>query len=202
MKIKIYFNFKNFSIFFIYFFIQQIILKIKCQLCIYYYVENNIKVCKNNAKECLDENYAYIKGKECLKQCEPNDYKILSYKDDLNISIEGMNTCFSDYSGCYKKGYRYYNKTNKICTENCDGKKVFNLNNKETIDEGGNCFSNCPSNYPYYDDSIKGCVKKCNSFIDQNECVTDCKSRNKFRLIRSFVLILRRKIHNYYIIYA
>jgi len=125
----------------------------------------------------------------------------LTSKDDLNISIEGMNTCFSDYSGCYKKGYRYYNKTNKICTENCDGKKVFNLNNKETIDEGGNCFSNCPSNYPYYDDSIKGCVKKCNSFIDQNECVTDCKSRNKFHFENEYECLGSCSEKNYSEIY-
>ena len=143
----------------------------------YFYVdENNVIKCANYT-QCIKNGYAYIRGKECVKDCEENEYKIKADKRDDGV-IQNAGGCFSDVNGCINEGYPYFNTTNKICLKECDGYKI--SNNEAIKDKEGNCFSICPQNYPKTDIGNKLCLTKCPFYFYNNTCYDNGCEDGKF----------------------
>ena len=143
----------------------------------YFFVdENNVIKCANY-HQCIENGYAYIRGKECVKDCEENEYKIKADKRDDGV-IQNTGECFSDINGCINEGYPYFNTTNKICLKECDGYKI--SNNEAIKDKEGNCFSICPQNYPKTDIENKLCLTKCPFYFYNNTCYDNGCEEGKF----------------------
>ena len=149
--------------------------KITCDS--YFYVdENNVIKCANYY-ECIGKGFGYLRGKECIKDCEENEYRIKVDKRDDGV-IQNLGQCFSDVNGCINEGYPYFNTTNKICLKECDGYKI--SDNKNIKDKEGNCFSVCPQNYPKTDAENKLCLTKCPFYFYKNNCYDNGCEEGKF----------------------
>ena len=74
---------------------------------------------------------------------------------------------------CIFKGYTFYNKYVWKCFRLCGSDQ-----NRYTVDKGdeqGNCFTTrCPPNYPYKDTVNHKCVKKCDNYYCDKNCVNNC----------------------------
>ena len=151
----------------------------------YYYENNGIIKCvkaNNFPNECISAGFFYLKGKECVKDCDSNQYKI-PYKLD-NGKIIDLGECV-DEPPFGETNCNYYSINKQICYDECPYRIVKNGENEEVSIEG-NCVIDCPSDFPYeYEDNNgKYCLKECEKFYlvssSSKKCVEDCKTYSKF----------------------
>jgi hypothetical protein len=69
----------------------------------YFYIENEVTQCAT-ISQCLDKHYAYIKGKQCLKQCGTNDYVIEEVKNNEG-QTQNYGKCFAEAKECVNVNY-------------------------------------------------------------------------------------------------
>ena len=144
-----------------------------------------------NHKDCLDEGYQYLdSSKKCVKTCQSNVYRKLPTSNELG-------QCFDSSSTDIPEGCTYYNKTNKICSDNCE---FFEIIVGEGISENEeNCVTQCPDNFFEKDKTCvtecgsgdiiidepnqKKCVQSCDKFLHEKSskkyCVDKCKNTNE-----------------------
>ncbi|MBO6195347.1 MAG: hypothetical protein J6O56_03250, partial [Bacilli bacterium] len=142
----------------------------------YYSIENDQMKCISY-QDCLKE-YKYIKGKQCVKDCDPNDYKS-EYILNNNQEIETIGGCYSEPNDCINEGLIFFNKTERVCRRTCNAYKI-----SETApiknENGETCFSSCPSNYPYKDATKLLCLEKCEKYYYGNDCLDNCQNKYHF----------------------
>ena len=103
--------------------------------------------------ECIVAGFPYLNEdtKECKSDCGQN-YKILPTRNQ-------MGKCYTLLNNCKDSIYKYYNGTDKICTEKCEVFSVVDING-DLINNNENCLINCPDNY-CEDTKNKLCYTKC-----------------------------------------
>ena len=97
-----------------------------------------IKRCYANEEECISDEYKYIQGKICLKECP--DYKVKSAVSSQN-RITSLGKCYEDINACISKGYKYYNIEKKECWVSCSGFINYDITDKIPINS--DTVSNC-----------------------------------------------------------
>jgi len=110
--------------------------------------------------ECFKNGLKYLRDNECVQQCDENEYKV--FPSDENFGI-----CFDSINKCKEKNYKFYTNT-KICSEACGLYTISDSTGNIEVDNG-NCHEECPSEYPYLEESI--CKNKCsdgNCYIEEN----------------------------------
>ena len=143
--------------------------------CSYYYsIDNNVKSCTNE-DGCIQKQLYFIKGKECLREC--NGYKANYSKGKTTIT-----ECFDSLLDCFTKDYTFYDKELKICWKSMPDQDKYYINSK--IDGKYELVPNCQK-YFYKDseDNNKYCINDCwrkgKYFLNKNnECVSSCKEIN------------------------
>ena len=150
---------------------------IKCDN--YYYID------EHNVTQCTDLNYCkehfnFIKGKQCVNECE-SYYKVekgtkISTGENIDIG-----RCYSDAKDCKNLGL--YITEDKICLDTCNYYKI----EGDISVNGTNCFKNCPSNYPFKNTDDMLCKMYCPNYYYKDECLeSDCKTNGTFNLIGSY----------------
>ena len=147
-----------------------------------YYSSSGIYKYTNNEEDCLKAGYSYLEYSKCVKQCSSEqNYKKLPSNNKLGI-------CFSfsslDSAGSIPTECKYYNKTTKICSDNCD---FFIIEDSESSnyvsDNNENCVLQCPGSLYEYEKEKK-CKSDCSlSFFSvesgKKKCMGSC---DKFQL--------------------
>ncbi len=153
-----------------------------------YYFYNNYGIIKYinkvDFKECIEANLKYLKGSECISNCDENEYKILPTSDKIGICFGTekpnfpiqTNNANLDYSS-----YLFIN--NKIISNQCNYLKILDNNNNPITTFDENCVSICPQTYYEYEEEKK-CQSSCELYIlneneGGNKCVAEC---NKFKM--------------------
>ena len=140
----------------------------------------------NYILECRKQNYNYLKGKECVQNCnEKTDYKIEPIKT-IYHGITTLGKCCST-PDC-DTNYRYYSESDKILNKECSLKLIKDKeedgDDKIKISTQGNCVLECPSDYPYESKDGKYCLSTCPNFYynigNTKKCIDNCKDINKF----------------------
>ena len=142
--------------------------------CQYYFPLNNgVKKCVGSTETiCQDLNHIYLKGKECIEECE--------YYKGIDNGISPFKKCFLDLNDCFNDGFNYFNLKEKMCWKTipsyyCIKQKetfppstvrfeVIPITEKfyiDTTDHNKYCCTNCPRGYPFRN-------------INSNECITTC----------------------------
>ena len=127
----------------------------------YFPLNNGVKLCVD-LDYCTDRNYKYLKGKECIEEC--NDFKAI----DNSGSSPTMIQCLLELSDCNSKGFKLYNINEKKCWKNLpDGycRKPNNNNN--------GAYEVIPINDNYYYEETEGTNQI-------KYCVSSCKAEGKF----------------------
>ena len=121
----------------------------------------------SNEKDCLEAGYQYYdSNKKCVKRCVSTSvYRKLPTNDNLGI-------CFAS-STDIPNGCNYYNKTSKICSDECEFLKI---TDEAYIDENKeNCVVQCPDSLYEKDGE---CVSTCNDIIIEEsnkiKCAQNC----------------------------
>ena len=161
--------------------------------CKYYFPLNNgVKKCVDDTETiCQDSNHIYLKGKECIEECD--------YYKAIDDDISPFKKCFLDLNDCFNGGYEYFNLKEKICWKvipsyycikknenNIDGTfEVMPITEKFYIDTADHnnkyCCANCPTEYPFRNINSNECIANCigsdNEYhIDgDNICYHSCK---------------------------
>ena len=137
----------------------------------YYYKKTNLVQCAT-LQQCIEKGFNYIKGKECVDECD--GYKVERIVDN-DGQIQEIGKCFSEAKDCENVGYKFITE-NKTCLKSCDDYKT---SEESPISVNGtNCFTTCPSNYPYKDivSGKKFCLMLCKKYFYKNECKDVCES--------------------------
>ena len=151
----------------------------------YYYKIGEMTKCiendgtnSNHIKECARQNLNYLKGKECVSDCDPNEYKIEPEKT-IYTGVITLGKCCS--SPTCDASYKYYSEDDKILHKTCSLKAIDNLESPK-ISKKGTCVATCPEDFPYEKDNI--CSSICSQYYyvakDKKSCVESCASINKF----------------------
>ena len=151
----------------------------------YYYQIGELTKCiendgtnSNHIKECARQNLNYLKGKECVSDCDPNEYKIEPEKT-IYTGVITLGKCCS--SPTCDASYKYYSEDDKILHKTCSLKAIDNLESPK-ISKKGTCVATCPEDFPYEKDNI--CSSICSQYYyvakDKKSCVESCASINKF----------------------
>ena len=140
----------------------------------YYYIDKNKMTQCASYEQCIGLQFKYIKGKECVNECDQNDYKIEQILNNEE-KVQTIGACLSDKNDCIKEGNIFFNQTERICRKECD---VYKISTDIPIEDGNGdtCFSSCPSNYPYKDLDNKLCLTKCENFFYGNVCYDSCNN--------------------------
>lgn len=166
----------------------------------YYYEQSGIIKYSSqeseNHKFCSDAGFYYLRGNKCVKDCEPNEYKILYKMDNEAFKLgECLTSC--------NQTFPYYSENDKICYEDCLYKKIKTIIPPTTTIEGeggrileseyylaksleGNCVKKCPSDYSYESIDGNSCYDECPDkfyYITTDgikKCVESCKSISKY----------------------
>ena len=140
---------------------------------IYYYSSSGIYKYTTNQEDCLKAGYSYLEDSECVKQCKSDQkYRALPSNSKLGI-------CFDSIEPIPDK-CKYYNKTTKICSDNCE---LFIIEDSEYINGNKeNCVLQCPESlYEYEKEKI--CSRTCDlNFVSEKpkkKCMHSC---DKFQL--------------------
>ena len=162
----------------------------------YYYKDDSGMtkcVSKNEyIKSCSKKDYLYLRGKECVKRCESNEY-VVEPKQNIYFGVTELGECFIDVENV-KDIYKYYSYSTKYIGKECsyfrieDGKEEIGYTPKTSSD--GTCVKTCPYDYPYQsidkdNDNKKICVSSCQDFFyvendGTKKCVDNCKSIGKY----------------------
>ena len=138
----------------------------------YYKKENEKKICMTREECIADTSLMYIKGYECTNTCD--GYIILN-------DLGSKSGCYEYKTDCIKKNYTMivsYNNNSKICKMECD-EGFFQILNYYS-NSVHYCSSDCPSDYPYKDESNKVCVQKCEKYYESNSCADQCTGKYRF----------------------
>lgn len=109
----------------------------------------------STSSDCSGINYNYLKGIECITEC--------NYSKDIDNSISPLKNCFEDLNECFSNGYTFYNIKEKKCWKElpigyCKISNSWSNDEFEVVSIG--------VNYNYYD--------------NDGTCVTSCKDIGKF----------------------
>ena len=158
----------------------------------YYKDENNVTKCSSR-DDCITKGFYYIKGRECVKECNIDEYKI---KREENSGEMGR--CFSDPKECQNVDSNYiFIDEQRTCKKTCDDYKTSET--KPISDENGiNCFKTCPSNYPFKNLTSRLCLMYCNDYYNGDECVKDCSEKEKYHFEGNSKCLDECKIGNEY----
>jgi hypothetical protein len=121
----------------------------------YYITEGDGVKKKATSSECSAINYNYLKGRECIQEC--------NYFKGIDDSILPFKNCFENLNECYSNNYKLYSISEKTCWKNlptayCKIANIDSSDRYEVVPIGIN------NNY-YDNDGI---------------CVTSCKDISKF----------------------
>jgi len=133
-----------------------------------YYITkgDGVKKCVNK-DYCVNINYRYLRGRECIEEC--------NYFKGIDDSISPLKHCFEDINECITNEFYFYNINEKACWKNLPTgycKIEISSNRYEVFRVG--------VNYNYYDNNGI-CVSSCkegNLYIDfdnKNKCISECK---------------------------
>ena len=156
----------------------------------YYYTKGGFTKCIDNnyVKECGKQGYNYLREKECVLNCNEDEY-IIEPKITIYNGIEQLGKCCTN-SNC-DSTYPYYSESDKILKEQCSLKTIEKNGNDDTnrvgVSSQGTCVSICPPDYPYESEDGKKCVFSCpNNYYtigNTKKCISNCKNVNKYNFI-------------------
>ena len=147
--------------------------------CDYYFpINNGVKLCVA-LNYCTERHYDYLKGKECLEEC--NDFKAIDNSGASSSPIK----CLLDLSDCINDSFKLYNNNEKKCW-----KKLPNgyCRKPNTLNDGS--YEIIPINDKYYfeeiesGNQIKYCVSSCKAvgkfidFVDKKRCISECSKES------------------------
>ena len=153
----------------------------------YYYQIGDIIKCiendptnENYIRECARQNLNYLKGKACVNNCDPNEYKIEPVKT-IYTGVTELGKCCS--SPTCDANYKFYSEDDKILHKTCSLKTIENSDSgNPKTSKKGTCVATCPDDFPYEKDNI--CSSICSQYYyvaeDKKSCVANCESINKF----------------------
>ena len=165
-----------------------------------YYITKGDGVKKSaTSSECFEINYNYLKGRECIPEC--------NYFKGIDNSISPLKNCFEDLNECFSNEYKLYNSNEKNCwktlpTGYC---KISNSGssgefevvpigvNNNYYDNDGICVTSCKDIGKYIDfDNKKKCISECKIgdeiyFYEpvNNQCIRTCDLGQGFKVINS-----------------
>jgi hypothetical protein len=162
----------------------------------YYYTSNNVKICITGdpLKTCEKLGKMYLRGKECIANCEPNEYKVKPNKINDILGYKSLGKCCISTEGCGDNLF-YCDCEGHLLREDCPYKRIKNKNNPKISSSKGNCVMDCPPEYPY--ENINGDIcldKNDNQYyykISENKykLVSNCQSINRYHLNNSYECI-------------
>jgi len=135
----------------------------------YITINNGIKKCEENCPG----NYKYLKGEECVEECE--NYKA------IDLTSSQLSKCFLELNDCFNV-YNFYNINERTCWKSLPFGYCKKPNNVATSTK----FEVIPisDNYYYYgtDEDDKYCVNSCQAsnnnkyidFSDKKKCISEC----------------------------
>ena len=170
-----------------------------------YYNNSNVYKCLSStdsdlkAEFCSKVGLYYLRGKECIKDCNSNEYKIPFERE--NGKIIKLGECSNK---CPEENNKFFSEEEKVCYSQCNYKQLqVNLEDDQNnipVFPTSNCVTKCPEDYPYEmtknnkiyclknlpdsyyyyitEDGTKKCIDDCNKiskFIKGEECVDECK---------------------------
>ena len=145
----------------------------------YYFEIGGSTKCVDDKKECIKNQFYYLKDKKCIKECE--GYRIKP-KETIYDGVTELGKC-CDTSDCDSE-YIYYSENDKVLNKTCTLKIIEAENGQIGKSTQGNCVLECPADYPFESEDGKKCLLTCPKFYyikgNAKKCVNDCKSINKF----------------------
>ena len=138
----------------------------------YYVLSTGIKKYFEESKafnECSQQLLYYVKNKQCIKQCDTNDYIILPTDQKLGECYSSLDDLPSETA----TEYTFYNKT-KILKKECDLLKIMDSNDVVKVVDEANCVTECPSGYYEYVSE-----KICKEAYDNTYYVIEESNRKK-----------------------
>ena len=179
----------------------------------YYYTINSVKTCieEQYLETCEQLNFMYLRGKECVPQCNGEEYRTLYVKGNIFQGIQSLGKCCSQKEDCGDKFY--CNCENKLLRNTCPYKRIKNKDENNIISSsGGNCVMECPKEYPY--ESIDGTICNDTNYYQyyykvsedqypKYKLIDDCKNINRYHINNSYECIQldKCKIDNNYLYY-
>ena len=140
--------------------------------CAYYFPLNNgVKLCVD-LEYCTGRNYKYLKGNECIEEC--NDFKAIDNSETPSSMIQ----CLLELSDCDTKEFNFYNINEKKCWKNLLPEYC-----RKSNDNSNDFYEVIPINDNYYyedTEQIKFCVSSCKAvdkyidFVDKKKCIIKC----------------------------
>ena len=179
----------------------------------YYYTINSVKTCieEQYLQTCEQLNFMYLRGKECVPQCNETEYRTLYVKGNIFQGIQSLGKCCPQKEDCGDKFY--CNCENKLLRNTCPYKRIKNNDQTNIISSsGGNCVMECPKEYPY--ESIDGTICNDTNYYQyyykvsedqypKYKLIDDCKNINRYHINNSYECIQldKCKIDNNYLYY-
>ena len=163
----------------------------------YYYSIGTVKKCIEGTPTqfCGSLNYLYLRGRECVPQCEINEYIALPVEGNPLVGLLSLGRCCPQKEGC--GDFKYYCKCEKNLLRNsCPYKRIKTTDESNIISSNeGNCVMECPSEYPYENKEGTICDDTNNDKyyykVSDNKfkIVDNCKEINKYHLENNYECI-------------
>lgn len=146
--------------------------------CKLYAIENEIKVCYKDEEACYNEDYKFLKGRECLKTCNPY-FEVVDNVGSQNY----LRKCYYSVDECKSYNYYYYN-TYKLtcwstCPENMFSNEIDNDGKPKEDKSRSTCVDQCSQDFPKHTYGINICKKECDNgeyytLEEPNTCISFC----------------------------
>ena len=163
----------------------------------YYYTIGSVQKCidGDHLEECKKLDYMYLRGRECVPQCNENEYRALPVQGNIFVGLLSLGKCCPQKESC--GDFKYYCNCEKNLLRNtCPYKRIKNSDENNIVSStGGNCVMECPPEYPYEskDGSLCDDTNNNNYYykVDNNKfkLVDSCKEINKYHLENSYECI-------------
>ena len=140
----------------------------------YIYTDDNGNEKCSTYAECKAAGFKYLKGKKCIKNCDPGDYSL--------PNGEELGECFSTPDDCVRKEFPFYKNSDRICKKECNDGYKTSLTNPIRNKNSDTCFSDpldCPESHPKYDNNTKLCYETCPKYYLGNQCFDKCEDSPK-----------------------
>ncbi len=140
----------------------------------YIYIDDNGNEKCSTYAECKAAGFKYLKGKKCIKNCDPGDYSL--------PNGEELGECFSTPDDCVRKEFPFYKNSDRICKKECNDGYKTSLTNPIRNKNSDTCFSDpldCPESHPKYDNNTKLCYETCPKYYLGNQCFDKCEDSPK-----------------------
>jgi hypothetical protein len=154
----------------------------------------------------------YLRGKECVPQCNETEYRTLPVEGNIFQGLKSLGKCCAQKEDCGNNNF-YCNCERNLLRDTCPYKRIKNNDQTNIISSSeGNCVMDCPKEYPY--ESISGTI--CNdtnyyqyyyqvteSPYPKYKLVDDCKNINRYHINNSYecIQLNKCKIDNNYLYY-